>query len=50
MKLINTSGKRKSSIARATLASGSGILRINGLLLECWNPGMNQLKIREPLL
>ena len=50
MKFINTSGKRKSSIARATLSPGTGIVRINGLLLDCWNPGMNQLKIREPII
>jgi small subunit ribosomal protein S9 len=50
MKVINTSGKRKSSIARATLYQGDGTVRINGLLLECWNPGMNQLKIREPII
>lgn len=50
MKVINTSGKRKESIARATLRAGSGIIRVNGLLLDHWNPGMYQMKIREPLL
>ena len=51
MKVIHTSGKRKSSVARATLyPAGSGIIRINSLVLEHWNPGMNQLKVREPIL
>jgi len=50
MKFIHTSGKRKTSIARATLSPGKGIIRINGTLLEHWNPGMNQMKVREPIL
>ena len=50
MKFINTSGKRKTSVARATLSPGKGIIRINGMILDHWNPGMNQMKVREPLL
>jgi small subunit ribosomal protein S9 len=51
MKVIHTSGKRKSSVARATLyPAGTGIIRINSLVLDHWNPGMNQLKVREPIL
>lgn len=50
MKVINTSGKRKTSVARAVVYPGTGIVRVNSLLLEHWNPGMNQLKIREPLI
>lgn len=50
MKLIHTSGKRKESIARATLSAGTGIVRVNGQLLDHWHPGMYQMKIREPLI
>jgi small subunit ribosomal protein S9 len=50
MKVIHTSGKRKSSVARASLYPGTGIIRINGFKLDNWNPGMNQLKVREPMI
>ena len=50
MKVIHTSGKRKRSIARATLEEGKGIVRINGLKLENWHPGMYNLMVREALL
>lgn len=50
MKLINTSGKRKSSIARAKLAEGKGIIRINSILLDNYQPKMLRMKIQEPLM
>jgi small subunit ribosomal protein S9 len=50
MKIVHTSGKRKQSVARATLREGKGIVRINGLLLDHWNPGLYQLKVREPMI
>ena len=50
MKIIHTSGKRKESVARATLYPGDGTVRVNGQLLEFWNPGMQQMKVREPLI
>jgi len=34
MKIINTSGKRKTAIARATLREGKGRVRINSVPLE----------------
>ena len=49
-KMINTSGKRKSSIARAVLKPGKGNVRINSILLENYNPPMSRAKIQEPLL
>jgi len=49
-KVIHTSGKRKSSIARATLKEGKGNVRINGIMLDIFQPEMARLKIREPLL
>ncbi|PIN86449.1 30S ribosomal protein S9 [Candidatus Woesearchaeota archaeon CG10_big_fil_rev_8_21_14_0_10_44_13] len=49
-KLINTSGKRKSSIARASLTEGKGEVRVNGIMLDVFQPEMARLKIREPLM
>ncbi len=50
MKIINTSGKRKTAIARAVLKEGKGIIRINSKNLETYSPKMYQMKIMEPLL
>ena len=49
-KVINTSGKRKFAIARATLKAGKGIVTVNHLLLDLYQPKMYRMKIREPLL
>jgi small subunit ribosomal protein S9 len=50
MKVINTSGKRKRAIARASLTQGSGIIRVNDIPLDCFQPKLARLKLREPLL
>jgi small subunit ribosomal protein S9 len=50
MNTINTSGKRKRAIARASLSKGTGIIRINGLPIEHIEPGIARLKIQEPLI
>jgi len=49
-KTIHTSGKRKRSIARATLKEGKGIVKINGKPLDFYEPKLYRLKIKEPLL
>lgn len=49
-KIVNTSGKRKTAIARATLRPGSGIVRINSVPLDIYPNEMVRLKISEPLL
>ena len=49
-KIVNTSGKRKTAIARATLRPGSGIVRINSVPLDIYPNEMVRLKIAEPLL
>lgn len=48
-KVINTSGKRKSAVARATVKSGVGRVRINRIPLEIYQPELSRLKILEPL-
>ncbi len=49
-KTINTSGKRKQSIARATLKPGKGYVRINHQLLDTFQPEIARMRITEPLL
>lgn len=49
-KIVNTSGKRKTAIARATLRPGNGIVRINSVPLDIYPNEMVRLKIAEPLL
>ncbi len=50
MKIIVTSGKRKTAIARAVIRPGSGRVRINKVPLEIHQPEMARMKIMEPLL
>ncbi len=49
-KIVHVSGKRKMSIARATIKKGNGIVRINKKLLDIISPELAKEKIREPLL
>ena len=50
MKFVHTSGRRKRSIARATLNDGIGIIRINSKLLDNYQPVLSRMKIMEPLI
>ena len=50
MKVINSSGKRKRAIARATLKPGKGNVMVNNKPLSVYQPKMSRLKIQEPLL
>ena len=49
-KVIHTSGKRKKSIARATLREGNGKVRINKINLDNYQPKMMRMRLREPLI
>ncbi|MFO8016383.1 MAG: 30S ribosomal protein S9 [Candidatus Woesearchaeota archaeon] len=49
-KIIHTSGTRKRARARATIREGKGIVKINGKMLDVFEPEMARMKIREPLL
>ena len=49
MKIVNSSGKRKTAIARATLREGKGRIRINKKPLEIIEPELVRLKMSEPL-
>lgn len=50
MKTINTSGKRKRSVARATLKEGTGVVKINNKPLDVIEPRLVRLKIEEALI
>ena len=50
MKAIHKNGKRKTSIAKATLKEGKGIIRVNSILLENHTPEIARMKIMEPLI
>ena len=49
-KIVHESGTRKRAVARATLREGSGIVRINRILIDNYEPMLARMKIREPLL
>jgi small subunit ribosomal protein S9 len=47
--VINTSGKRKTAVARAVAREGSGKVRVNSVPLDVITPEMAKLKMSEPL-
>lgn len=46
---VNTSGKRKTAIARAVVKAGTGRVTINKVPLDVYDPELARLKIAEPL-
>jgi small subunit ribosomal protein S9 len=48
-KVVNTSGKRKTSVARATVQKGKGLVRINKMPVELYEPEIARWKIMEPI-
>ena len=49
-KVLLTSGKRKTAVARATVRAGKGRVRVNNVPLEVLEPLIVREKIFEPLL
>lgn len=49
-KIIQSSGRRKRSIARAILKEGKGKIRINKILLKNYGPLIAQQRVMEPLI
>jgi small subunit ribosomal protein S9 len=49
-KVVNTSGKRKTAVARATVEPGNGKVRINKKPVEIHTPELAKDKMMEPLL
>ena len=46
--VTNTSGKKKTAVARATVQEGEGRVRINSKPVELVEPEMSRLKMLEP--
>jgi len=46
--VTNTSGKKKTAVARATVTEGEGRVRINSTPVELVDPEMSRLKMLEP--
>lgn len=49
MNVVNTSGKRKTAIARATFKEGKGRVRINSVPLEVYSNEIIRMKISEAI-
>ncbi len=49
-KIINSSGKRKMSIARAIVKDGKGRIKINSVPLDIYEPELSRSKIKESLI
>ena len=48
-KVVHTSGKRKTAIARGTVREGTGRIRVNRKPVELYNPELARLKLQEPI-
>ncbi len=48
-KVVNTSGKRKTAVARAAVQKGTGLVRINRQPVEIYEPEIARWKILEPV-
>ena len=46
---VESSGKRKTAIARASVKKGKGRVRVNGSPIEIMQPEMTRMKAMEPL-
>ncbi|KYK21290.1 30S ribosomal protein S9 [Thermoplasmatales archaeon SG8-52-4] len=48
-KVVNTSGKRKTAVARASVQKGTGIVRINKKPIHLYEPEIARWKLLEPI-
>jgi len=48
-KVVNTSGKRKTAVARASVKKGKGLIRINQKPVELYTPEIARWKILEAI-
>jgi len=49
-KVVHTSGKRKTAVARATVKVGKGRVRVNSDPIEILQPALSRRKAMEPLI
>jgi len=47
--IVNTSGKRKMAVARASVRGGTGVVRVNSVPVTLMSPELARLKAMEPL-
>jgi small subunit ribosomal protein S9 len=50
LKVVHTSGKRKTAVARATVKVGKGRVRVNSEPIEILQPALSRRKAMEPLI
>jgi small subunit ribosomal protein S9 len=50
IRVVVSTGKRKTSLAKATVKNGRGRIRINGRPLEIHQPEVAKMRIMEPLI
>jgi len=50
IRVVVSTGKRKTSLAKATIKNGRGRIRINGRPLEIHQPEVAKMRIMEPLI
>jgi small subunit ribosomal protein S9 len=50
VRVVVSTGKRKTSLAKATIKDGTGRIRINGKPLEIQQPELARMRIMEPLI
>ena len=48
-KVVNSSGKRKTAVARASVQKGTGLVRINKKPVELYEPEIARWKLLEPI-
>ena len=46
---VNTSGKRKTAVARAVVREGTGKVTVNKIPIDLYEPELARIKIQEPL-
>ena len=49
-KVVHVAGKRKLSVARATIKKGKGLVKINSTPINIYQPEIARLRIQEPIL
>ena len=49
-KVVQSSGKRKTAVARATVKAGKGRVRVNSEPIEILQPALSRRKAMEPLV
>ncbi|MBI3412823.1 MAG: 30S ribosomal protein S9 [Candidatus Aenigmarchaeota archaeon] len=50
VKTIHNFGKRKDSVARATMTPGGGGVKINSMPLSIWGTEFSRMRIQEPIM